>query len=142
MKKYFRLPTNVDEKTPRPAQCRKTIMENTSMDKAVAQGLGERANDHLRYKLVQLRVQKMLQILAGSTVPSNTTAVNNVRSRGWTDHARIVDSTLALWKPAPASENRRSTRHTSTEDTTPHSHSRGYNMFIAVSHLLSSTCRR
>ena len=48
------------------------------MDKAVAQGLGERANDHLRYKLVQLRVQKMLQILAGSTVPSNTTAVNNV----------------------------------------------------------------
>ena len=91
---------------------------------------GERINDHLRYKLVQLRVQKMLQILAGSTAPSKTTVVNNVRSRGWTDHARIVDNTLALWKPAPVSENRRSTRHTPTEDTTPHSHSRGHNMFF------------
>ena len=130
MKKYFRHPTNVDEKIPTPAQCRKTIMENTSMDKAVAQELGEKINDHLRYKLVQLRVQKMLQILAGSTALSKTTVVNNVRSRGWTDHARIVDSTLALWKPAPVSENRRSTRHTPTEDTTPHSHSRGHNMFF------------
>ena len=82
-------------------------MEITSMDKAVAQELGERVNDHLRYKLVQLRVQKMLQILAGSTASSKTTVVNNLRSRGLTDHARIVDSTLALWKPAPVSENRR-----------------------------------
>ena len=130
MKKYFRLPTNEDEKIPTPAQCRKTIMENTSIYKAVAQELGERVNDHLRYKLVKLRVQKMLQILAGSTAPSKTTVVNNVRSRGWTDHARIVDSTLALWKPAPVSEKRRSTRHTPTEDTTAHSHSRGYNLFF------------
>ena len=126
MRKYFRHPTNVDEKIPTPSQCRKPIMENTSMDKAVAQELGKRINDHLGYK----RVQKMLQILAGSTAPSKTTVVNNVRSRGCSDHARIVDSTLALWKPAPVSENRRSTRHTPTEDTTPHSHSRGHNMFF------------
>ena len=98
-------------------------MENTSMGKAVAQELGERVNDHLPYKLVQLRVQKMLQNLAGSTASSKTTVANNVQSRGWTDHARIVDSTLALRKPAPVSENRRSTRHTPTVDTTSHSHS-------------------
>ena len=53
------------------------------MDKAVAQEMGERINDHLRYKRVHLRVQKMLQILAGSTAPSKSTVVNNVRSRGW-----------------------------------------------------------
>ena len=64
------------------------------MDKAVAQELGERVNDDWRCKLVQLRVQKILQILAGSTAPSKTTVVNNVRSRGGTDHARIVDRTL------------------------------------------------
>ena len=52
------------------------------MDKAVAQKLGERVNGHLRYKLVQLRVQKMLQILVGSTAPCKTTVVNNMRSRG------------------------------------------------------------
>ena len=98
------------------------------MDKAVPQDLGERVNDHLRYKLVQLGVQKMLQILAGTTAPSKTTVVNNVRSRGWTDHARVVASTLALCKSAPVSGNKRSTRHTPIEDTTPHSHSRGYNM--------------
>ena len=130
MKKYFRHPTNVDEKIPTPAQCRKTIMENTSMDKAVAQELKERVNDHLHYKLVQLRVQKILQILAGSTAPSKTTVVNNVRSRGRTDHAWIVNSTLALWKPAPVAENRKLTGHTLTEDTTPQSHSRRHNMFF------------
>ena len=117
-------------------------MENTSIDKAEAKELGERVNDHLRYKLVQLRVQKMLQILAGSTAPSKTTVLNNVRSPGWTDHARIVDSTLALWKPAPVpkTEDRRATLRLRTrllihtvEDTT---------CSFAVLHLLSSTCRR
>ena len=72
----------------------------------------------------------MFQILAGSTAPSKTTAVNKVRSRGWTDHARIVESTLAPWGPEPVSEIRRLTSHTPIEDTTPHSHSRGYNMFF------------
>ena len=74
------------------------------MDNGVAQELGERVNDHLRYKLVQLRVQKVLQVLAGSTAAS--------------DHARYVDSTLALWKPAPVSENRRSTSHTQLREDT------------------------
>ena len=130
MKKYFRLPTNVDEKIPTPAQCRKTIIENTAIDKDLAKELGERINDHLRYKLVQLRVQKMLHILAGSTAPSKETVVSNVRSRGWTDHARIVDGTLALWKPASVTENRRSTRHTPLQNTTSLSNSRGYKMFF------------
>ena len=110
-------------------------MENTSMGKTVAQELGERVNDHLPYKLVQLRVQKMLQNLAGSTASSKTTVANNVRSRGWTDQARIVDSTLALRKPAPVSENRRSTRHTPTEDTTPNSHSWGVQHVLLHFHI-------
>ena len=130
VKKYFRLPTNVDEKIPTPAQCCKTIMEKTAMDKATARELAEKVNDHLRYKLVQLRVQKMLHLLAGSTAPSKTTVVNSVQSRGWTDVARIVDSTISLWKPAPVSENRRSTRNTPLEDTTSNSPNRGYNMFF------------
>ena len=107
------------------------------MDKVVAQELGERVTDLLRGKHVQMCVQKKLQILGGSTAPSKTTVVNNVRSRGWTDLARIVDSTIARWKKAPVSlfqapeqapEDRGATLRLRTQ--APHSHSRGYNMFV------------
>ena len=130
MKKYFRVPTNVDEKIMTSAQCHKTITGNTAMDNFVSQELGERVKYHLRYKLVELRVQKMLQTLAGSTASSKTIFVNKVRNCGWTDHVRIIDSTLALWKSAPIPENGRSTRHTPFEYKTSHSHCRGYNMFF------------
>ena len=101
----------------------------TAMGKTVAQELRELGNDHL-YKLVQLRLQTMLQFSAGSTASSKTTVVNNVRSRSMTDHAMILYSNVALWKPAPVFENRRSRNHNPVEYTTPHSHSRVHKMFF------------
>ena len=79
------------------------------MDKALAKKIREGFNDHLRYKLVQIRSQKKLQILAGTTAPSKTSVVNIVQSRGWTDHAKIVGRKLNLRNQSQKTEGPRAT---------------------------------
>ena len=116
MKKYFQLPKNVDDRIPTSVECSKIIRENTEMDSPSARTLGERVNDYLRYKLVNLRAQKALHNFAGKSKPSKDEIAQFVRNREWGDVARIVDKTSALWKPAKVSETKRCTRSTSLEE--------------------------
>ena len=116
MKKYFELPKNVDDRIPTSVECSKIIRQNTEMDSHSARTLGERVNDHLRYKLVSLRVQKALNYFTGISEPPNNEIAKYVRNRGWTDVARIVDKTSASWKPAKVSEMKRSTLNTPLEE--------------------------
>ena len=116
MKKYFELPKSVNDRIPTSLECSKIISENTEMDSPSARTLGERVNDHLRYKLVHLRVQKALHNFAGKSKPSKDEIAQFVRNRDWIDVARIVDRTSALWKPAKASEMKRPTGKTTLEE--------------------------
>ena len=116
MKKYFQLPKNVDDRILTSVECSKIISENTEMDSPSARTLGERVNDHLRYKLVHLRVQKALYNFAGVSKPSKDEIAKYVHDCGWGDVARIVDRTSALWKPAKASEMKRPTGKTTLEE--------------------------
>ena len=89
-------------------------MRRVCIDAAAAKNLGGRVNDHLRYKLVNLRVQKTINFFHGPTQPSRDCVAKFVRNRGWSDHARIVDQAMIAWKPAN-SDVRRITRRTVPE---------------------------
>ena len=133
VKKFFQTPKNVDETIPTPAECCNIICKNTNIDSSLAKTLGERVNDHLRYKLVNLRVQKSLNFFTGAIRPSTDDIAKFARNRGSSDVARIVDKTFASWKPAPASDTRRSTRNTPLEEPAAALPSRGVNIFFCKS---------
>ena len=114
MKKIFLLPNNPEDTILTPAECSKEMMRRVCIDAATAKNLGGRVNDHLRYKLVSLRVQKTINFFRGPTQSSRDSVEKFVRNRGWSDHARIVDNTMIAWKPSN-SDVRRSTRRTVPE---------------------------
>ena len=89
-------------------------MRRVCIDATAAKNLGGRVNDHLRYKLVSLRVQKTINFFHGPTQLSRDCVAKFVGNRGWSDHARIVDNTMLAWKPSN-SDVRRSTRRTVPE---------------------------
>ena len=89
-------------------------MRRVCIDAAAAKNLEGRVNDHLRYKLVSLRVQKTINFFHEPTQPSRDCVAKFVRNRGWSDHARIVDHAMIAWKPSN-SDVRRSTRRTVPE---------------------------
>ena len=113
-KKNFVLPNNPEDTIPTSAECSKEILRRVCIDAAAAKNLGGRVNDHLRYKLVSLRVQKTINFLHGPTQLSRDCVAKFVRTRGWSDYARIVDNTMIAWKPSN-SDVRRSTRRTVPE---------------------------
>ena len=127
------MPTTVDCVIPTPVECSKTIVQNTGTDPISAKTLGEKINDHMRYKLVNLRVEKSLNFFTGSNCPSKTDIAKFTRNRGWQDVARIVDKVADCWRPASVSETRRSTRNTPIEDPNEALPSRGFSMFFCKS---------
>ena len=129
------MPTSVDSVVLTPVECSKTIIRNTKMDAKSAKTLAEKINDHMRYKLVNLRVEKALNFFTGSTQPSKDDIAKFTRNRGWHDVARIVDKVSASWKPASTSETRRSTRNTPVEDPSEALPHRGMSMFFCKSTL-------
>ena len=81
VKQYFQIPKSVDDRIPTPVECGKLIKEKTNMDSTAARTLGERVNDHLRYKLVALRVQKALNFFTQTKQPLKDDIANFVRQR-------------------------------------------------------------
>ena len=115
VKQYFQIPKSVDDRIPTPVECCKIIKEKTNMDSTAARTLGERAIDHLRYKLVALRVQKVLNFFIQPKQQLKNEIAQYVRRCGWVDVARIVDRTSALWMASPVSV-KRSTRNMPLEE--------------------------
>lgn len=107
-------------------------MRRGCIDATAAKDLGGRVNDHLRYKLVTLRVQKTVNFFRGPTQPSKECVAKFVRNRGWSDHARIVDYTMLAWKPSNTEVRRRLRSHgTDTQaDLIETDFGRGVSMFF------------
>ena len=116
VKQYFQIPKSVDDRIPTPVECGKIIKEKTNMDSTAARTLGERVNDHLRYKLVALRVQKALNFFIQPKQPLKDEIAQYVRRCGWVDVARIVDRTSVLWNASPPVSGKRSTRNMPLEE--------------------------
>ena len=129
------MPTSVDSVVLTPVECSKTIIRNPKLNANSAKPLGEKINDHMRYKCVNLRVEKALNFFTGSTQPSKDDIAKFTSNQGWHDVARIDDKVSASWKPASTSETRGSTRNTPVEDPNEALPHRGIGVFFCNSTL-------
>ena len=103
-------------------------MRRVCIDAAAAKNLGGRVNDHLRYKLVNLCVQKTMNFFHGQTQPSRDCVAKFVRNCGWSDHERIMDNSMLVWKPTITAFRRSNGR--TVPDVIDTDHGRAVSMFF------------